>query len=70
MGSYHPHGDSSIYDAAVRMAQPWASRYPMVDGHGNFGSIDGDNAAAMRYTEIRMTPLSELMCQDIDILYS
>ena len=66
MGSYHPHGDSSIYDAAVRMAQPWATRYPMVDGHGNFGSIDGDNAAAMRYTELRMTPLSELMCQDID----
>lgn len=66
MGKYHPHGDSSIYDSAVRMAQPWASRYPMVDGQGNFGSIDGDNAAAMRYTEMRMTPLSQLMTQDID----
>lgn len=66
MGKYHPHGDSSIYEAAVRMAQPWATRYPFVDGHGNFGSIDGDGAAAMRYTEMRMTPLSLLMCQDID----
>lgn len=66
MGKYHPHGDSSIYDSAVRMAQPWATRYPMVDGQGNFGSIDGDNAAAMRYTEMRMTPLSELMTQDIE----
>lgn len=66
MGKYHPHGDSSIYDAAVRMAQPWATRYPLVDGHGNFGSIDGDNAAAMRYTEMRMTPLSQLLSQDIE----
>ena len=66
MGKYHPHGDSSIYDSAVRMAQPWATRYPMVDGQGNFGSIDGDNAAAMRYTEMRMTHLSQLMTQDID----
>ncbi|MDA8443134.1 MAG: DNA topoisomerase 4 subunit A [Peptococcaceae bacterium] len=66
MGAYHPHGDSSIYDASVRLAQPWATRYPMVDGHGNFGSIDGDNAAAMRYTEIRMTPFAEIMCQDIN----
>jgi DNA gyrase, A subunit len=66
MGKYHPHGDSSIYDSAVRMAQPWATRYPMVDGQGNFGSIDGDNAAAMRYTEMRMTPLSQLMTQDIE----
>ena len=66
MGKYHPHGDSSIYDAAVRLAQPWATRYPMVDGQGNFGSIDGDNAAAMRYTEMRMTPLSQLMTQDIE----
>ncbi|AET67522.1 DNA gyrase, A subunit [Desulfosporosinus orientis DSM 765] len=66
MGKYHPHGDSSIYEAAVRMAQPWATRYPMVDGQGNFGSIDGDNAAAMRYTEMRMTHLSQLMTQDIE----
>lgn len=66
MGKYHPHGDSSIYDSAVRMAQPWATRYPLVDGQGNFGSIDGDNAAAMRYTEMRMTHLSQLMTQDID----
>ncbi|MDP4126123.1 MAG: DNA gyrase subunit A [Bacillota bacterium] len=66
MGKYHPHGDSSIYDSAVRMAQPWATRYPMVDGQGNFGSIDGDNAAAMRYTEMRMTSLSQLMTQDIE----
>ncbi len=66
MGKYHPHGDSSIYDSAVRMAQPWAIRYPLVDGQGNFGSIDGDNAAAMRYTEMRMTPLSQLMTQDLD----
>ncbi|ODA39289.1 DNA gyrase subunit A [Desulfosporosinus sp. BG] len=66
MGKYHPHGDSSIYDAAVRLAQPWATRYPMVDGQGNFGSIDGDNAAAMRYTEMRMTHLSQLMTQDIE----
>ncbi|HHY27080.1 MAG TPA: DNA gyrase subunit A [Desulfitobacterium dehalogenans] len=66
MGKYHPHGDSSIYDAAVRMAQPWATRYPLIDGQGNFGSIDGDGAAAMRYTEMRMTPLSQLMTQDIE----
>ncbi|TWH56469.1 DNA gyrase subunit A [Desulfitobacterium sp. LBE] len=66
MGKYHPHGDSSIYDAAVRMAQPWATRYPLIDGQGNFGSIDGDGAAAMRYTEMRMTHLSQLMTQDIE----
>lgn len=66
MGAYHPHGDSAIYEAAVRMAQPWAARYPFVDGHGNFGSVDGDPAAAMRYTEIRMTPLARLMCQDLE----
>lgn len=66
MGKYHPHGDSSIYESAVRMAQPWATRYPMVDGQGNFGSIDGDSAAAMRYTEMRMTHLSQLMTQDIE----
>jgi DNA gyrase subunit A len=66
MGKYHPHGDSAIYDSAVRMVQPWATRYPLIDGHGNFGSIDGDNAAAMRYTEMRMTHLSQLMTQDIE----
>ncbi len=66
MAKYHPHGDSSIYESAVRMSQPWASRYPFVDGHGNFGSIDGDSAAAMRYTEMRMSPLALLMVQDID----
>lgn len=66
MGKYHPHGDSSIYDAAVRMAQPWATRYPLIDGQGNFGSIDGDSAAAMRYTEMRMTHLSQLLTQDIE----
>lgn len=66
MGKYHPHGDSSIYYSAVRMAQPWATRYPLIDGQGNFGSIDGDNAAAMRYTEMRMTHLAQLMTQDIE----
>ncbi|MEL1136576.1 DNA gyrase subunit A [Desulfitobacterium sp. THU1] len=66
MGKYHPHGDSSIYDAAVRMAQPWATRYPLIDGQGNFGSIDGDSAAAMRYTEMRMTHLSQMITQDIE----
>jgi DNA gyrase subunit A len=59
MGKYHPHGDMAIYDTIVRMAQNFNLRYPLVDGQGNFGSIDGDNAAAMRYTEIRMTPLAE-----------
>ncbi|MBQ5955383.1 MAG: DNA gyrase subunit A, partial [Firmicutes bacterium] len=66
MGKYHPHGDSSIYDAMVRLAQPWNMRYMMVDGHGNFGSIDGDGAAASRYTEARMTPFSLEMLRDID----
>ena len=66
MGKYHPHGDSSIYDAMVRLAQPWNMRYAMVDGHGNFGSIDGDGAAASRYTEARMTPFSLEMLRDID----
>src|SRR6185295_684759 len=55
LGKYHPHGDQSVYDALVRMAQPWSMRYPMVDGQGNFGSIDDDPPAAMRYTEVRMT---------------
>ena len=58
LGKYHPHGDSSVYDAMVRLAQDFNTRYPLVDGHGNFGSIDGDSAAAMRYTEVRMTKLA------------
>jgi len=66
MGKYHPHGDSAIYDTIVRMAQDFNLRYPLVDGQGNFGSIDGDNPAAMRYTEIRMTPLAEEMLLDIE----
>ena len=66
MGKYHPHGDSAIYDTTVRMAQDFNLRYPLVDGQGNFGSIDGDNPAAMRYTEIRMTPLAEEMLADIE----
>lgn len=66
MGKYHPHGDSSIYDAVVRMAQDFASRYPLIDGHGNFGSIDGDSAAAMRYTELRMAKIASYMLADID----
>ena len=66
MGKYHPHGDFSIYDAMVRLAQPFNIRYTLVDGHGNFGSVDGDGAAAMRYTEARMTPLALQMLRDID----
>jgi len=66
IGKYHPHGDTAVYDALVRMAQPFAMRIPSVDGQGNFGSIDGDNAAAMRYTEARMTPLAEELLRDID----
>ena len=66
MGKYHPHGDSSIYDAMVRLAQSWNIRHTLVDGHGNFGSVDGDGAAAMRYTEARMTPLALQMLRDID----
>ena len=66
MGKYHPHGDSSIYGAMVRLAQPWNIRHALVDGHGNFGSVDGDGAAAMRYTEARMTPLALQMLRDID----
>ncbi len=66
LGKYHPHGDSSVYDALVRMAQDFSMRGPMVDGHGNFGSIDGDSAAAMRYTEARMAPLAMLMLRDIE----
>ncbi|WP_337455747.1 DNA gyrase subunit A [Prescottella sp. D32] len=66
MGNYHPHGDSSIYDTLVRMAQPWSLRYPLVDGQGNFGSRGNDGAAAMRYTECRMTPLAMEMVREID----
>lgn len=66
MGKYHPHGDVSIYDAMVRLAQPFNIRYTLVDGHGNFGSVDGDGAAAMRYTEARMTPLALQMLRDIE----
>ena len=66
LGKYHPHGDTSVYDTMVRMAQDWSLRYPMVDGQGNFGSIDGDPPAAMRYTEARMRKLAEEMLQDID----
>ncbi len=66
MGKYHPHGDSSIYDAMVRLAQDFSTRYLLVDGHGNFGSVDGDGAAAMRYTEARMSPFSLEMIRDID----
>ena len=65
MGKYHPHGDSSIYDAMVKMAQVFSTRYPLVDGHGNFGSVDGDGAAASRYTEARMSPFSLQMVRDI-----
>lgn len=66
IGKYHPHGDTAVYDTLVRMAQPFSMRYPLVDGQGNFGSVDGDSAAAMRYTEIRMTSLCEQMLADID----
>ena len=66
LGKYHPHGDTSVYDAIVRMAQDFSIRYPLADGHGNFGSVDGDPAAAMRYTEVRMSKIAELMLQDID----
>lgn len=66
MGKYHPHGDSSIYGALVNMAQEWSTRYPLVDGHGNFGSVDGDGAAAMRYTEARLSKISMEMLSDIN----
>jgi DNA gyrase subunit A len=66
LGKYHPHGDSSVYDAMVRMAQDWSLRYPMVDGQGNFGSVDGDSPAAMRYTEARLKKIAEEMLADID----
>ena len=66
MGKYHPHGDSAIYDTLVRMAQDFSLRYPLIDGQGNFGSIDGDNAAAMRYTECRLDKLATELMADID----
>src|SRR6187431_1682776 len=66
MGKYHPHGDSAIYDALVRMAQDFSMRYPLVDGQGNFGSIDGDNAAAMRYTEVRLAKIADQVLDDIE----
>jgi len=66
MGNYHPHGDQAIYDTLVNMAQEFSMRYPLVDGQGNFGSMDGDPAAAMRYTEARMSPIAEELLEDID----
>ena len=66
MGKYHPHGDASIYDTMVRMAQEWSMRYTMIDGQGNFGSQDGDEPAAMRYTEVRMQKFTEAMMDDIE----
>ncbi|MCH1479582.1 MAG: DNA gyrase subunit A, partial [Crocinitomicaceae bacterium] len=66
LGKYHPHGDSSVYDTMVRMAQDWSLRYPLVDGQGNFGSVDGDSPAAMRYTEARLKKISEEMLDDLD----
>ena len=66
MGKFHPHGDAAIYDAMVRLAQEFAMRYRLVDGQGNFGNIDGDNAAAMRYTEARMTEGAQLLLDGID----
>ena len=66
MGKYHPHGDSAIYDAMVRLAQNFSTRYELVDGHGNFGSVDGDSAAAMRYTEARLSKISMEMLRDIN----
>ncbi|PJC70817.1 MAG: DNA gyrase subunit A, partial [Zetaproteobacteria bacterium CG_4_8_14_3_um_filter_59_5] len=66
IGKYHPHGDTAVYDAMVRMAQPWSMRHLLVDGQGNFGSVDGDSPAAMRYTEARMSRLSAELLADID----
>jgi DNA gyrase subunit A len=66
IGKYHPHGDSAVYETIVRMAQPFSLRYMLVDGQGNFGSIDGDSAAAMRYTEIRMTKLAHALLEDLE----
>src|ERR1044072_8018696 len=66
LGKYHPHGDQSAYDALVRLAQDFSMRYPLIDGQGNFGSRDGDGAAAMRYTEARLTPIAKLLLDEID----
>lgn len=66
LGKYHPHGDQAAYDAMVRMAQDFSLRYPLIDGQGNFGSRDGDNAAAMRYTEARLTPIAKLLLDELD----
>jgi DNA gyrase subunit A len=66
IGKYHPHGDSAVYDTIVRMAQPFSLRYMLVDGQGNFGSVDGDSAAAMRYTEIRMSKVAHSVLADLD----
>ncbi|MBC8276739.1 MAG: DNA gyrase subunit A, partial [FCB group bacterium] len=66
MGKYHPHGDSAIYDTMVRMVQDFSLRYPLVNGQGNFGSVDGDSAAAMRYTEAKLLPIAAEMLEDID----
>ena len=66
LGKYHPHGDSSVYNTMVRMAQEFSYRYPLVDGHGNFGSIDGDGAAAMRYTEARMSKITWELLDDLE----
>ena len=66
LGRYHPHGDSSVYGTMVRMAQPFSLRYPLVEGHGNFGSVDGDAAAAYRYTEARMSKIADEMMKDLD----
>src|SRR5215207_5202153 len=66
IGKYHPHGDSAVYDTIVRLAQDFSMRYPLVDGQGNFGSVDGDNAAAMRYTEIRMARIAHELLADLD----
>ena len=65
LGRYHPHGDTAVYDSMVRLAQPFSLRYPLVEGHGNFGNIDGDGAAAYRYTEARMAKMANLMLADI-----
>ena len=66
LGKYHPHGDTAVYDTLVRMAQPWSLRYPLIDGQGNFGSVDGDSPAAMRYTEARLKRIAEEMLNDIN----
>jgi DNA gyrase subunit A len=66
LGKYHPHSDTAVYDSMVRLAQDWSIRYPLIDGQGNFGSMDGDGAAAMRYTEARMAPIASEMLEDLE----